>query len=99
MHTARNWLHKQEYEYKDVCKDVFIDEHKWSDVIEDWKNFLQKVEELKPYIVEFDENGAMKSKIYPADCAVGKINRQPVIVITHDKYIFLANNRIQKVWT
>ena len=80
-------------------KDVFVDGHEQSDVVEDRKNFLYKMEELKPYIVEFDENGAMKPKVYLADCVIGGNNWQPVIVITHDKCTFLANNGIQKAWT
>ena len=65
--TARNWLRKLGYEYKDVRKEVFVDGHERADVVEDRINFLQKMEELKPYIVEFGENGAMKPKVYPAD--------------------------------
>ena len=94
LRIARNWLCKLGYEYKDVRKDVFVDGHEQSDIVEDQINFLQKMEELKPYIVEFKENGAIKPKIYPADCAVGGNNRRPMIVITHDECIFSANNRI-----
>ncbi len=97
--TARNWLRKLGYEYKDVRKNVFVDGHERSDVVEDRKNFLPKMEELKPYIVEFDENGAMKPKVYLADCAVGGNNRRPVIVIAHDECTFSANDGIRKVWT
>ena len=68
--TARRWLYKLGYEYKDIHKDVFIDEHERPDVVEDCKVFLEKMEELKPYMAEFDENGAMKPKVYPSDCAV-----------------------------
>lgn len=57
------------------------------------------MEELKFYIVEFDENGAMKLKMCPADCIVGRINWQPVIIITHNKCTFSANKGIQKAWT
>ena len=95
---AHKWLCKLGYEYKDVRKDVFVDGHERSDVVEDRKNFLYKMEELKPYIVEFDENGAIKPKAYPADCAVGGNNRRPVIVITHDKCTFSANDGIRKAW-
>lgn len=42
--TARRWLCKLEYEYKDVRKDVFIDGHERSDVVEDRRNFLRKME-------------------------------------------------------
>lgn len=51
-------------------KDVFVDRYKQTDVVEDCKNFLKKIEELKPYMVEFYENGAMKPKTYPLNCAV-----------------------------
>lgn len=70
LRTARRWLCKLGYEYKDVHKDVFIDGHERLDVVEDRKVFLNKIEELKPYIIEFDEDGAMKPKVYPSDCAV-----------------------------
>lgn len=56
--------------------------------MEDRKNFLQIMEELKSYKVEFDENSAMKPKIYLIDYIVGEINRRSVIIITHDKCIF-----------
>ena len=32
-------------------KDVFFDSHEPSDVVEDYKNFLKKIGELKLYIV------------------------------------------------
>ena len=70
---------------------MFINGHEQPDVVEDCKVFLNKMEELKPYIVGFDENGAMKPKAYPPDCAVGDNHWQPIIVITHDEYTFSAN--------
>lgn len=97
--TARKWLHRLGFEYKDVKKDVFVDGHERSDVIEDCKRFLEKMEELKPYLVEFNEDGTMKEKDYPANCAVGGCDRRPVIVITHDECTFSANDGIRKAWT
>ena len=75
-------------------KDVFIDGHERSDVVGDRKNFLRKMEELKPYMVEFEENSAMKDKIYPSDYAVHSNNYRPIIVITHDECTFSANDEI-----
>ena len=57
------------------------------------------MEELKPYMVEFDENGAIKPKVYPSDCAVGGKNQRPIIVITYNECTFSANNRVCKAWT
>lgn len=87
------------FEYKDVKKDVFVDGHERPNVVEDWKKFLHQMEELKPYLVEFNEDRTMKEKIYPADCAVGGSDRRPVIVITHDECTFSANDGIRKAWT
>lgn len=37
-----------------------MDKYKWVDVIEDCKKFLSKIEELKPYIIEFEKNSIIK---------------------------------------
>lgn len=39
LRTVCNWLCKLKYEHKDVCKDVFVDGHEQSDVVEDWGAF------------------------------------------------------------
>lgn len=95
---AQRWLYKLGHKYKDVHKDVFINRHKQPDVIEDCKVFLEKLEELKPYMVEFNKNDIMKTKVYLSNCIIRGNNRQPIIIITHNEYIFSANNRIWKAW-
>ena len=60
---------------------------------------MKKIEKLKPYIVEFYENGAMKPKTYPSNCAVWRENWRPVIVITYDECTFFANDGDCRVWT
>ena len=39
--------------YKDVPKDVFVDGHERSDLVEDCTHFLKRMEEVKTYMVEF----------------------------------------------
>lgn len=78
---------------------MFIDGHEQSNVVEDCKRFLTKMEELKSYIVEFEENGTIKPKIYPHDCAIEGEECRPIIVITHDECTFSANDGIRKAWT
>lgn len=97
--TARTWLNKLGFEYKEVRKGVFIDGHERPDVVEDRKIFLKRMDELRPYMVEFEEDGTMKDKIYPPNCVVGGTERRPVIVITHDECTFSANDRIRRAWT
>ena len=76
---------------------MFIDRHKRPNIMKDCKKFLEKIEELKPYLVEFNEDSTMKKKNYPANCAVNGSYGQPVIIITHDECKFFANNGIRKV--
>ena len=94
--TAKTWLRKLGYLYKDICRDVFVDRYERSNVVKDHANFLKKMEKFKPYMVEFFEDDMMKSKIYPSNCKVGGENRQPIIVITHDECTFFANDGVRK---
>lgn len=45
-------------------------------------------------MVEFEKDKTMKTKMYLDNYAVKGLNQQLVIVITHDKYTFSANNGI-----
>lgn len=97
LRIVKTWLYKLKYVYKNISKNVFIDKHKQLDVVKDHINFLKKMEELKPYIVEFYNNGIIKPKVYPYDYVVGNKICKSIIIITHDEYIFFANNGVQKV--
>lgn len=96
--TARKWLNKLRYKYRHIGKNVFIDGHKQADIIDDRKKFLQIMEELEPYLVEFDEDGKMLPKSYLLDCEVGRNKRRPVIVITHDECTFSSNDSPRCGW-
>ena len=96
---ARNWLHKLGFEYKNIKKDVFVDGHEQLDVIEDCKKFLNTIKDLEPYLVEFEEDGSIKTKKYLDNCVMGGNKHRSVNVITHDKCTFSANDRIWKAWT
>ena len=93
---SRNWLYKLGFKYKDIKKDIFVDEYERLDVVEDRKKFSSTMKDLEPYLVEFEEDESIKTKEYPDDCAVGGDKRRLVIVITHDEYTFLANDGIWK---
>lgn len=45
-------------------------------------------------MVGFEENSTIKPKIYPVNYAIREDKQRLMIVITHDEYIFFANNRI-----
>ncbi len=85
--------------YKDVRKDVSVDEHERPDVVKDRTNFLKKMEELKPFLVEINKDGTMRSKVYPPNCVVESEDYRSIIVITHDECTFSANDGIRRAYT
>lgn len=96
--TARKWLNKLGFSWKDVKKGVFIDGHEREDVVEDRHSFLKLMKDLSAYIVDFKADGSMEEKDYPSDCIVGGSDRRPIIVITHDESIFSANDGKRQAW-
>lgn len=52
------------------------------------------MEDLKPYIVEFELDKARKPKIYPNNYIVKSSNWGLIIIITYDKYTFSVNDSI-----
>lgn len=65
-------------------------------MVEDQNLFLNQIEELKSYMVEFDEDNAIKAKEYSIYCIIENDEYQLIIVITHDKYDFSTNDRVRK---
>lgn len=56
------------------------------------------MEELEPYLVEFDKTGQIIPKIYLLNFEIGGDKHQPVIVIIHDKCTFSFNDGPQLRW-
>ena len=66
-------------------------------MVEDCLKFLRIMKDLKPYLAEFEEDGSIKIKNYPDNCAVDVNIHQPIIVIIYDECIFSANDGIQTI--
>lgn len=96
--TARRWLRKLGYNWRDIKKGVYFDGHERLDVIAYRSEFVQYLEKLWPYIVEFEDDGLIKAKIYPEDCEIGGLERRPIIIITHDESIFQSNDGRHQGW-
>lgn len=56
-------------------KDIFVYRYEQSDMRKNYNRFLNKMEELKLYLVEFDKNDKIKDKTYPSNCAVDSKDR------------------------
>lgn len=54
------------------------------------------MDDLKSYVMEFEEYGKMKPKIYLSNYIVEENNWQLIIVITFNEYIFSANNSLNR---
>ena len=65
-------------------------------MIKNYKRFLNKIEKLKLYLVEFNKDSIIKNKIDLLDCIIDYKNYWVVIIITYNKYIIFTNNNIYK---
>lgn len=71
--------------------------HKREDIVEYKKISLNKIKTLLSYFIEFNKNSSISLKVYPKDYIVDCLNKGPIMMIKHNKNIFLANNGQQKV--
>lgn len=63
-------------------------------MVEDCKKLLNTIKNLKPYLVEFEENRSIKIKKYLDDCIIEGDKCYLVIVTTYDKCKFSTNDRV-----
>ncbi|KAG0123787.1 hypothetical protein HOY82DRAFT_618690 [Tuber indicum] len=95
--TIRRWLRRNGYNYTDVRKGVYIDGHEREDVVAYRERFVKVLEELWQFVVEFEDDGKMREKVYPNGCEVGG-KKKPIIIITHDESTFSSNDSRRQTW-
>lgn len=71
---------------------MFIDRHKHLNIVDNRNNIFTRIKDLKFYMLKFEEDNKIKSKVYLFDCTVEGNNGQPIIIIIYDKYTISANN-------
>jgi len=90
--TARVWLKKLGFNWRDVKKGVYTDGHEREDVIDYRQNvFLPCLSALQPSIIEWD---AELNRI-PKDLPEGEKWK---ILVTHDESTFNANDGRHQMW-
>ena len=57
--TAHIWLNKLGYQYTDIKKEVFLDGHEQTNVIEYQAQFLKELEVHGLYLVKFRDDDSM----------------------------------------
>ncbi|RPB21874.1 hypothetical protein L211DRAFT_888332 [Terfezia boudieri ATCC MYA-4762] len=91
--TARNWLNKLGFEWKDVRKGVYIDGHEREDVVRYRQEvFLPVLQQLfHSGLREWTEDGTILLKELPA-------GEKEKILVTHDESTFNANDGKRRMW-
>ncbi|RPA95419.1 hypothetical protein L873DRAFT_1931591 [Choiromyces venosus 120613-1] len=90
---ARTWLKCLGLDWKQIRKGVYFDGHERPDVLEEWVQFLNLLDQLNPFLAEFDCEGNIIDKVYPPNCFPGLTISQLIILITHDESTFNTHDR------
>jgi len=83
--TARLWLERLGFSWRKVQKGIYV-------VCYRQEVFLPAFEEIRPYLVTWDEEGQM---IMPQNLLP---NQKPLVLVTHDESTFNANDRKRQLW-
>ena len=101
--TAREWLNRLGYRWKDIKKGVFVDGHERADVVEYRKVFVERFLEIAKYAREWEETGSMEGaglrKIEKGPPAMaGCEDGREIIFVTHDESTFSSNDGRRSCW-
>ncbi|KIJ26360.1 hypothetical protein M422DRAFT_272559 [Sphaerobolus stellatus SS14] len=91
---AQNWLHKLDWRYGKKKNGMYIDGHKREDVVAYWTEFLKQMKEYFKRTAIYDNKGnAIEPKGFPVEGG-----RFRIILVTHDKSTFYANDDRKTQW-
>jgi len=90
--SARAWLLKLGWNWKEVRKGIYKDGHEREDV-KDYRNnvFLPQMAVYKARMMEWDEN----LQVIPKEYGEGV---KPLVFVTHDESTFNSNDGRKKIW-
>jgi len=90
--TARAWLLKLGWNWKEVKKGVYQDSHEKADVTTYRQEvFLPRIERLQSQMMEWDQDLNVIDKSY-------ELGSRPLVFITHDECTFNSNDGRKKIW-
>ncbi|KIJ33000.1 hypothetical protein M422DRAFT_265188 [Sphaerobolus stellatus SS14] len=92
---TQNWLHKLDWRYGKKKNGMYIDGHKCEDIVAYWTEFLKQMKEYFKRMAIYDNKGnAIEPKGFPVEGGHFRI-----ILVTHDKSKFYANDHRKTQWT
>jgi len=90
--SARAWLLKLGWNWKEVKRGVYQDGHERDDIKAYRQNtFLPRMQALRPRMMEWDDSLEPISKILEP-------NTKPVVFVTHDECTFNLNDGRKRIW-
>jgi len=96
VRTARRWLHKLNWRYRQKKKGMYIDGHEREDVMEYRRGFVERWKEYEKRFVIYDNDGNVLST--PTGFPVPQGVRFRLILVTHDESTFYENDRRKTHW-
>lgn len=69
-----NWPYKIGFKYKNLKKEILIDNYERLNIIKDCENFLKMIKKLKLSFIKFIKNGSIKDKKCLFNCVIGGKN-------------------------
>ena len=96
VRTARRWLHKLSWRYRQKKKGMYIDGHEREDVVEYRTGFVKRWREYEKHFVIYGNDGKIDST--PTGFPVPQGVRFRLILVTHDESTFYENDRRKMLW-
>jgi len=96
IRTARRWLHKLSWRYRQKRKGMYIDGHEREDVVEYRKGFVERWKEYEKCFIIYNNDRNVVS--IPTGFPVPQGVRFRLILVTHDESTFYENDRRKTLW-
>lgn len=96
VRTARRWLHKLSWRYRQKKKGMYIDGHEREDVTEYRKGFVERWKEYEKRFIIYGNDGKVIST--PTGFPVPQGLRFRLILVTHDESTFYEMDRRKTHW-
>ena len=96
LKTAQQWMQKLDWRYGKKKNGMYIDGHKWEDVVQYRDEFLKRWKEYEKHMVTYDNKGKVDST--PTGFPIPQGQRFCLVLVTHDESTFYVNDHRKNMW-